>query len=75
MSEKPRRSREQYLADQARRREQIRSAHYDDGLTWREVGAIFKIDKSTARQLAMRARREREEEAERVQPPLFELTA
>lgn len=54
--------RSDYRAEQKARREAIRVAHDDEGLTWPEVAKRFKISEITATQLGKRARKERAEE-------------
>lgn len=70
---KTRQTRAEYEAGQARRREMILEAHEVKGMTWREIGNMLGIERSTARQLATRARKDREEALARLQPPLFEI--
>ena len=55
----------------ARRRLILETYEGHDGLTWEEVGREFGIKADTARQLARRARKERQAELDEVtSPPL-----
>lgn len=74
-------TRDEWIADQAARREAIRRRHDDDGLNWQQVADEYGIDRSTAIRLGYRARKERaaeqetlaREQSEKRQPPLFDV--
>lgn len=54
-----------------RRRAILETYENNDDLTWEDVGRKFGIKTDTARQLALRARKERQaEEDEKIAPPL-----
>jgi transposase len=74
-------TRDEWIADQAARREAIRRRHDADGLNWQQVADEYGIDRSTAIRLGYRARKERaaeqetlaREQSEKRQPPLFDV--
>lgn len=54
--------REDYLADQAKLREEIRAYHDDAGHSWAKTAERFEMSISAVRQRAYRARKDREEQ-------------
>jgi len=63
--------REQWLREKAEERETIRAYHDDEGHSWPETAAHFKLNITTVKERAYRARKERaEEERQRKEPPL-----
>lgn len=71
--------RNQWIAEQyARRRLILETYENDDALTWEDVAHQFNIKPDTARQLARRARKERQAEEDALthpQLPLDDLVA
>lgn len=66
-------TREQWLAEKAREREEIRAYHDEGGHSWPETGRHFGLTEDTVKQRAYRARKERAAEAAAlVQDTLFE---
>nr|CDL66253.1 unnamed protein product [uncultured bacterium]CRY94537.1 hypothetical protein [uncultured prokaryote] len=64
-------TREDYLAEQAERREAIRAYHDDEGHTWEQTAAHFGTSIYNVQKRAYRARKERaEEELAKTQPQL-----
>lgn len=57
-------SREQWLADKAQEREEIRAYHDEGGHSWPETGQHFGLSEDTVKQRAYRARKERAAERE-----------
>lgn len=57
------RSRQEWIAQKAREREEIRAYHDDHGHSWSETAKHFNLAVSTVQQRARRARRERLAEA------------
>lgn len=68
-------TREQYLRQQAQRREKIRRYHDDQGHSWPETAKHFRISEDCVRRLAYKARKERAREAEEKAkgPTLFDV--
>lgn len=65
------RSRDEWLQQMAEDRESIRAFHDDEGHSWPETAKHFRLDVSTVKRRAYRARKERTQEAaDRAQPPL-----
>lgn len=65
------RTREEWIQQKADEREEIRAFHDEQGHSWTETAARYRLDISTVKRRAYRARKERaQEEAERLQPPL-----
>lgn len=56
------RTRDEWIQQKAAQREQIRSFHDDQGNSWSETARHFKLDVSTVKRRAYRARKERAEE-------------
>lgn len=54
----------EWLKEKALEREAIRAFHDDDGHSWTETAAHFKLHIDTVKQRAYRARRERSKEIE-----------
>lgn len=52
-------SRQQYLQEQAERRERVRVYHDDEGHSWTETASHFGVHVDTVKRLAYRARKER----------------
>lgn len=64
-------TREDYLAEQAERREAIRAYHDDEGHTWEQTATHFGTSIYNVQKRAYRARKERaEEELAKTQPQL-----
>ena len=59
------RTREEWLRQKADEREEIRAFHDDQGHSWSETAARYRLDISTVKRRAYRARRERFEEAKK----------
>lgn len=55
-------TREDYLAEQERIREEIRAYHDDEGHSWAETAKHFDMSTGAVRQRAYRARKDREEQ-------------
>lgn len=55
-------TREDYLTEQERIREEIRSYHDDDGHSWAKTAEHFGMSTGAVRQRAYRARKDREEQ-------------
>lgn len=71
-------TREDWLAEQAERREAIRAYHDDEGHTWQQTADHFGTSIYNVQKRARRARRDREAaERAKIEPPLpiDELTA
>ena len=65
------RTRAEWLQEVAEEREAIRAFHDDEGHSWTEAAKHFRLDVSTVKRRAYRARQERAQEAaDRAQPPL-----
>lgn len=65
------RSRAEWLQQKADEREAIRVFHDDEGHSWTQTATRFRLDVSTVKRRAYRARQERAQEAaDRAQPPL-----
>lgn len=65
------RTRAEWLQEMADEREAIRAFHDEDGHSWTETAKHFRLDVSTVKRRAYRAREERKQEiAEQLQPPL-----
>ena len=65
------RTRGEWIQQKADEREEIRAFHDEQGHSWTETAARYRLDISTVKRRAYRARKERaQEEAERAQPPL-----
>jgi len=65
------RTREEWIQQKADEREEIRAFHDEQGHSWTETAARYRLDISTVKRRAYRARKERaQEEADRTQPPL-----
>lgn len=65
------RSRDEWLQQKADEREAIRAFHDEDGHSWPQTAKHFRLDVSTVKRRAYRARKERAQEAaHRAQPPL-----
>lgn len=65
------RSRDEWIQQKADEREEIRAFHDEDGHSWTETAKHFRLDVSTVKRRAYRARKERAQEAaDRAQPPL-----
>lgn len=56
------RTREEWIAQKAQEREEIRAYHDDQGHSWPETAAHFKLSVTTVKERAYRARKERAEE-------------
>ena len=69
--------RDQWLADKAREREEIRAYHDEGGHSWPETGKHFGLAEDTVKRRAYRARKERaaEREATEKGPTLFDADA
>ena len=52
-------NRDEWLAEQAERRERIRAYHDDEGHSWSETARHFGVTHDTAKKLGYRARKER----------------
>lgn len=66
------RTRDEWIQEKAAEREEIRAFHDEQGHSWTETAARYRLDVSTVKRRAYRARKERaQEEAERKQPPLL----
>lgn len=52
-------TREDWIADKAREREEIRAYHDEGGHSWPETGKHFGLAEDTVKQRAYRARKER----------------
>lgn len=64
-------SRDEWLQQKADEREAIRAFHDEDGHSSTQTAIHFRLDVSTVKCRAYRARKEREQEpADQVQPPL-----
>lgn len=71
--------RDEWLAEQAARRERIRAYHDDEGHSWSETAKHFNVSEDTVMRLGYRARKERAAERETAEkarnealnPPLF----
>ncbi len=71
--------RDEWLSEQAARREHIRAYHDDEGHSWSETARYFKVTVDTVQRLGYRARKERAAEREKAEkahneaanPPLF----
>jgi len=72
-------SRDEWLIEQAARRERIRAYHDDEGHSWSETAKHFGVSDDTVMKLGYRARKERAAERETAEnarnealnPPLF----
>ena len=65
------RNRDEWLQQKANEREEIRAFHDEDGHSWPQTAKHFRLDVSTVKRRAYRARKERAQEAaDRAQPPL-----
>lgn len=65
------RSRAEWLQDMADEREAIRAFRDEEGHSWPETAKHFRLDVSTVKRRAYKARKERAQEtADRAQPPL-----
>lgn len=72
-------SRDEWLAEQAARRERIRAYHDDEGHSWPQTAKHFGLHLDTVKRLGYRARKERAAERETAEsarnealhPPLF----
>lgn len=65
------RSRAEWIRQKADEREAIRAFHDDEGHSWPQTARHFRLDISTVKRRAYRARKERAQEAaDRAQPPL-----
>lgn len=65
------RSRDEWIQQKADEREAIRTFHDDEGHSWTQTAAHFRLTYSTVKARAYRARRERAQEAaDQSQPPL-----
>lgn len=65
------RSRDEWIQQKADEREAIRAFHDDEGHSWPQTARHFRLDVSTVKRRAYRARKEREQEAaDQAQPPL-----
>lgn len=65
------RSRAEWIQQKADERELIRAFHDDEGHSWPQTARHFRLDVSTVKRRAYRAREERKQEiAEQLQPPL-----
>lgn len=60
------RSRDEWLAQKAAQREQIRAFHDDEGHSWSETARHFNLHVDTVKQRAYRARKERAAEREQA---------
>lgn len=56
------RTREEWIAQKAQEREEIRAYHDDQGHSWSQTAKHFGLSTSTVQQRARRARKERAEE-------------
>jgi len=71
--------RDEWLTEQAARRESIRAYHDDEGHSWSETARHFGVSEDTVMKLGYRARKERAAEREAAEkarneaanPPLF----
>lgn len=65
------RPRDEWIAQKAAEREQIRAFHDDEKHSWPETAKHFGLSVDTVKRRAYRARKERAEEArEQAEPPL-----
>lgn len=65
------RNRDEWLQQKADEREAIRTFHDDNGHSWTETAGHFRLNVSTVKRRAYRARKERAQEvADEAQPPL-----
>lgn len=60
------RSRDEWLAQKATQREEIRAFHDDQGHSWTETASHFGLSLSTVKERAYRARKERAAEREQA---------
>lgn len=60
------RSRDEWIAQKAAQREQIRAFHDDEGHSWSETARHFNLHVDTVKQRAYRARKERAAELEQA---------
>lgn len=64
-------TRAEWLQEVADEREAIRAFHGDEGHSWTQTAKHFRLDVSTVKRRAYRARKERAQEAaDHAQPPL-----
>jgi DNA-directed RNA polymerase specialized sigma24 family protein len=64
-------NRDEWLQKMNDEREAIRAFHDEDGHSWTETAKHFRLDVSTVKRRAYRARKERAQEAvDHAQPPL-----
>ena len=63
------RSRDEWLQQKADEREEIRAFHDEQGHSWTETAARYRLDISTVKRRAYRARKERAQEKDRLASP------